>query len=716
MQHSIVRRRKHPLRKLWFAGLMFSLILLILPLPAGPAQARIAPADPAPVAERSASLAADVGWDDRFSMPGTNGPVTAIAVDGSNVYIGGEFTEVDGLPVTNIAHWNGSSWNALGAGIPKTGFFDPTINAIAVDNGNVYVGGLFSTAGNISVSNIARWDGTAWSALGAGVDGSIQDIAIDQGNVYVGGRFETASGITVNHVARWNGALWNDLAGGVTLTSRSQGVTALEFFAGDLYVGGDISAAGSVSVENVARWNGSTWSQPGAGIEDGIDDMSAGASGLFAISASDAYQWDGSTWSKPLQLSHGFSTVLAVGTTVYFGGTLFTRERDSRIGNLGRWDGSDFVIRVGNIRTGSFPIKAMATDGTSVYVGGSFVAYENGASNLGRLDDLDIKPISTAPAGSVAGSVNALYATDDGVYVGGLFARAGNAAASAIAFWNGNSWSALGEGANGTIWAIALAGNDVYAAGSFTSIGGRPANRIARWDGSSWSPLGEGIDGAVYALAIKDGIVYAGGSFDSAGGQPAGNIARWDGTAWSPMGDGFDNRVEALAFDGDTLYAGGRFEASGSNQVRRVARWDGSTWQEVGGGTDATVRALHIKDGNLYAGGSFEQAGNNEINSLARWDGSSWSALGSSIVGSGLFGSSVSALSSDGDYLYAGGDFRAAGDVDAENIARWDGSAWSALGSGIDNAVYTIAADPNQVYAGGFFQNAGGQHSVSFAR
>ena len=66
---------------------------------------------------------------------------------------------------------------------------------------------------------------------------------------------------------------------------------------------------------------------------------------------------------------------------------------------------------------------------------------------------------------------------------------------------------------------------------------------------------------------------------------------------------------------------------------------------------------------------------------IAKWDGSSWAALGSGLNGS------VHALTvfddGGGPALYAGGSFTSAGGVAASRIAKWDGSSWAALGSGM---------------------------------
>jgi len=79
-----------------------------------------------------------------------------------------------------------------------------------VYNGDLYVGGHFDTAGGIPVKNIAKWDGTSWSsvdvgvwgAIGGGIDGSGAFAAYDS-SLYVGGGFDTAGGLPARDIAKW---------------------------------------------------------------------------------------------------------------------------------------------------------------------------------------------------------------------------------------------------------------------------------------------------------------------------------------------------------------------------------------------------------------------------------------------------------------------------------------------------------------------------------
>ena len=239
----------------------------------------------------------------------------------------------------------------------------------------------------------------------------------------------------------------------------------------------------------------------------------------------------------------------------------------------------------------------------------------------------------------------------------------------------------------------------------FTTAGGVTVNGIAKWDGRAWSALGSGMgrsDGygpEVFALAVSETNLYAGGWFTIAGGTSAINIAKWNGSAWSALGSGINvsGGVHALAVVRTNLYAGGYFTAAGGVSANDIAKWDGSAWSALGSGLSGVVApwvyALAVSGTDLYAGGRFTNAGGVSVNYIAKWDGSAWSALGSGLGASGPnVQPSVSALAVSGTNLYAGGLFTSAGGVPANDIAKRDGSAWSALGSGVSCCPSALAA------------------------
>jgi hypothetical protein len=110
----------------------------------------------------------DEFWDDRFDALGVTGYVRAIAVSGTDVYVGGEFSAVGGVTANNIAKWDSATgtWSALGSSVTGYPINRNGVYAIAVGGDGVYVGGLFNYAGGIEANNVARWSSTTntWSA------------------------------------------------------------------------------------------------------------------------------------------------------------------------------------------------------------------------------------------------------------------------------------------------------------------------------------------------------------------------------------------------------------------------------------------------------------------------------------------------------------------------------------------------------------------------
>jgi len=190
-----------------------------------------------------------------------------------------------------------------------------------------------------------------------------------------------------------------------------------------------------------------------------------------------------------------------------------------------------------------------------------------------------------------------------------------------------------------------------------------------------------------------------------------------------------NNTVTAIAISPDGIYAGGTFTTAGGAAANRVARWDGTAWNSLGNGTTNGVGGnvnalLPVSPTEVYAGGTFTTAGAVAANRIARFDGTSWSALGSGL--SGVTSPSAVALADDGVYLYAAGAFTNAGGTLVSGIARWDGTAWTSLGSGLARPVTggtdtiagtgsALALNGNDLYAVGLFTLAGGKVSSVIA-
>jgi hypothetical protein len=182
------------------------------------------------------------------------------------------------------------------------------------------------------------------------------------------------------------------------------------------------------------------------------------------------------------------------------------------------------------------------------------------------------------------------------------------------------------------------------------------------------------------------------------------------------------------------LVVGGPFEGAGDIAASKVAAWDGTRWQSLGSEMApvyGSVQALTVYNGELIAGGSFTSLGGVSVEDVARWNGSSWLALGEGMSGhNGEDGELpfVDALTVYNGELIAGGGFTSAGGVSADNIARWNGSAWQTLGELGNPGLYDADYSPvyaltvhngvlsEQLVAGGDFITAGNEISAFWAR
>ncbi len=187
------------------------------------------------------------------------------------------------------------------------------------------------------------------------------------------------------------------------------------------------------------------------------------------------------------------------------------------------------------------------------------------------------------------------------------------------------------------------------------------------------SLVGPGASGRVFAVAAgPDGTLWAAGTADN--GED-GWVSRWDGASWTLVGGAFDDMVLALAVGPDgAVYAGGSFSHAGAVAARGMARWDGGAWHPLGAGvydpsswpSGATDIAFG-PDGSLYVGGAFTHAGTVQAScAVARWDGTAWSAIGA--CGGTMPYVNALAVGPDGA-VYTG----------AVGVRRWNGTAWEHL-------------------------------------
>jgi hypothetical protein len=505
---------------------------------------------------------------------GMNNTVLALAVSGTELYAGGRFTVAGGVVAFRTAKWNGSFWSALGDGM------NSTVRALAFVGSELYAGGDFWQADYNVANRIAKWNGTSWSALNWGIgtstfDGtSVHALTVLGTNLYAGGYFQEAGGVPARCFARWNGSNWSALGAGIGVGGGDDSyVIALAASGTNVFVGGNFVKAGGLSGNGVARWEATTpsWRSLGVGVVAPVRALAVSSTDVYAAgtfvtqlgySVDNIVRWNGQNW---VGLAPGIKVgavygIAASGSNVYVAGA-FTNAGITPASYIAKWNGVSWSA-LGSGLNGFG--TAVAVSGSNVYVAGQFTAA--GGIPANRIAKWDGSNWSALGSG-LNGWVHALAVSDNDVYAGGEFT-------SYVAKWNGTNWIALGDGVNNYVRAIAISGSNVYVGGDFSSAGAVSALGVARWNGSSWSAVGNQLVSPIYALAASGNDLYAGGWHSPL--SWSNYVARWNGTNWTPLGSGiggaYNPRVFALAATSDSVYVGGDFLTAGGKLSAFVAR------------------------------------------------------------------------------------------------------------------------------------------------
>jgi hypothetical protein len=356
------------------------------------------------------------------------------------------------------------AWSHVGTG-GKTGVpsLDGAVYALNADDpGVLFAGGSFTSAGgNPKAAHLAKWNGSAWSAVGPTLNGDVHAIAYKAGKVFVGGVFTNAGGDqNLDFVAQWNGVKWGPVCNsqGPLITAN---VNALQIIGSTLYIGGSFAnGAGIASADFILACNLSTGVASSTVLKDG--DF---AGGIYALAAD----------------SHG---------TLYAGGGFSNVSGIAAADNIAAYSGGSWHALGSGPSPGGGPIddfvRSLTASGANVYVG-------TDSKNVGGVAQADHVARWN---GSAWSSVGANKNGKDGWFPATSF-----------------------------IYALTTSGSRVFAAGSFQNAGGDPrADQIAYFDGVAWHALGSSggkgpFIGNGLALATSNQKLFLGGNFTSAGGD-----------------------------------------------------------------------------------------------------------------------------------------------------------------------------------------------------
>jgi hypothetical protein len=311
-----------------------------------------------------------------------------------------------------------NTWSTLGTG--SSNGVNNTVFALAVSGSEVFVGGVFSSAGGVSANRVARFNTqtNTWSTLGTGSSngvsgGNVLALAVVGNEVVVGGEFTSAGGVSANYVARFNTQTntWSTLGTGSSNGVNGE-VRALAVVGNEVVVGGNFTSAGGVSANRVARFNTltNTWSSLGTGNSNGVNNQV----NALAVVGNEVF----------------------VGGWFTFAGEVFARcvARFNTLTNT--WSSLGTGSSTG---VGGGVVNALAVVGNEVVVGGSFAGAGGVSANRVARFNTQTNTWSTLGTGSsngVSGTVNALAVVGNEVVVGGNFTEAGGVSANYVARYN----------------------------------------------------------------------------------------------------------------------------------------------------------------------------------------------------------------------------------------------------------------------------------------
>lgn len=511
------------------------------------------------------------GWD--IVDPGSggiSGSISAFARKDSLLYAVGNFTWIGESKTQGVAVWDGKKWSGLGSGL------NGPARVLHVDSaGNLFVGGLFDSAGGIAARNVAMWNGTEWHSLGVGVENGIpassQDVIrgiarTKDGMVVVGGSFAGAGAAKISFLAGFKDGKWLALGVGPKAAIQSMGLGP----DGRLYLATAYRIIAHFASDRLLSWDGSELKELGSGNTSEVsvyssvafdrDSSACFAGSFYALLPSGSTTknfacWKNGNWKSLGADLDGKSTALGMDTSgrILLAGR-FSSAGGVRTGLLARWNSKTWEsLHPWFDTTGSaLQINAIAQDRQGRYwIGfeGGASAFADGSHGAAAMIGNEWRPLGKGMNGAIR---KVSIAPGGGIVAMGDFHRVDRFATRGLARFANGEWTSLLDSSRGTLMSMELdpSGNPVVV-GNFTKLQNVNANGVARYRQGKWEAVGGGLTGgpigSVSKIAINEhGTISCLGTFDSANGKPLVNpysaFFDPDSSAWRSI-TGMDSAI-----------------------------------------------------------------------------------------------------------------------------------------------------------------------------
>ncbi|MFH0878097.1 MAG: hypothetical protein V2A34_00140 [Lentisphaerota bacterium] len=641
------------------------------------------------IARLNADGTLDVSWN-----PVANHTVKAVAVSGTNIIVGGYFTNIGGRVRNRVAALDYYTGQALPSAWVQGA--NAEVRALAINGTAVFVGGVFTQIAGSGRARLARLDlgGNVAAAFTNGANDSVNCLSLLGTNLLVGGDFDQIGGISHGYllkVSGWSGAAlpWNGRPNSSVLSTAFDGT--------NLFVGGYFSSVSSTARVGVARLNS---------VDGNLD------AGWNAELTNPQYV---------AVVANDTQSVYIAGLVTNLGGQL--RENFARVSLA---SGSVSVTWSNNPDNN---VNAITVSGTNILLGGNFSHIgTNWASAMARLLTNGDRDVSFPSRVCDPGIVYCIATQSGGrILIGGAFESVDGVAlpGSARFLDDGSLDMTWRLRADGAVRKIILSGTNVYLAGTFSRLGSRDCygvGKVSDQNGALLTGWTNRVRGTVLCIASDATNLYVGGTLTNINGQTFRYLARFRhsnhqvDTGWVPV---VSNTVFAMAADQTHLYLGGAFhylDAPVSNLARMVLASGHVDTSWLPNPNDS-VYTVACEVSNVYVAGYFNRIGGQNLSQFTRVRkaGAGVAEAGWEPGPSGR----IEDLYPLEKYIYVGGSFLSVGGESVPYLARLipqTGNADPTWKPEPDFAVYTVYPREDDVLAGGLFSNIGGMRRLAFAQ
>jgi len=247
---------------------------------------------------------------------------------------------------------------------------------------------------------------------------------------------------------------------------------------------------------------------------------------------------------------------------------------------------------------------------------------------------------------------------------------------------------------------------NLFVGGNLTKVNGNTSYWSAYYNGSSWTRQTNLIGGSgISQFAIFDNKLYTVDAMDHSMGI---GVSVWNGATWDDGG--------STTYSHSFIYADGNaylYVIDFMGNIRRRTPISGFTNFNSIINTTGVSSIIRYNNKMIFAG-VFTSINGVPANNIVQWDGTNWTALGTGLVGG------VDRMEVYNNELYVcGKSLTSAGGVPINMIAKWNGTSWSGVGGGITSSCWNGIRDLLVINAGllmvGDFTQVGGVNANNIA-